>query len=474
METRFGKNSTTSHITLDRMRRSRFVYWVVVSSLSTLVVLTTLSALFSKQFTTTAILPISAQPVAIANGEPDHIQQILIESIKLLNRDSELAAIFYGTEPDANPEQLDSIRRRLTYALLPTTDNAPLSIQVNFLGNGSASEQSFLERFIEALDKQIGQQISKTAFPMGVKPTPISKNRQSQVDGIRTSLTRTFQHMEHLAEQLATAKESVQLGIQQQRIGPDVGQQRQLMFELDQLQSQKTELLGKFTVTHPTLVELQQRIEAIKQSISEIETSVSTSSPYQPASYQRSADVQIWLDLAAKLKDLDVEQIQSSLIQLEQSWNGLLWELEQSKDADPILGDERNDFRARPIQTKPLGLLGQRFFPLMMALLSLGIGVLVASIASQHLTDRGFDSPGELSEVLGLPIIGVVALVRNSRRQETKADMGFRRLLKLSEILLFTTLLIVVAIAVRSPEIRQALLENPIQALCQVVWAIRG
>jgi hypothetical protein len=82
--------------------------------------------------------------------------------------------------------------------------------------------------------------------------------------------------------------------------------------------------------------------------------------------------------------------------------------------------------------------------------------------------DRGFESSKAAAESLAVPVFtwGNEAEVAPKRPEITASS----RILKLSEILLFTTLLVVAGMVLIDPEYRQAVLENPLHAFARLLW----
>ncbi len=134
--------------------------------------------------------------------------------------------------------------------------------------------------------------------------------------------------------------------------------------------------------------------------------------------------------------------------------------------------DNRLEIVSAPIRVRPLGPLGSRYYLLFVAMLSFGLGTLIALRKRGHRGDCGFADLSEIEKTLGGAVVAVIPDPRGGSATALGRHGG--RILKLSEMLILATFVMIVALALLRPEFGRAMLADPLQALCQLIWTLRG
>lgn len=171
------------------------------------------------------------------------------------------------------------------------------------------------------------------------------------------------------------------------------------------------------------------------------------------------------------LEQIDTDSLESGLAEMQESIRSQavqlragLVELKQANNSlfdGKLTVDSVSPLKTQPIESAP-GLAHLMLF----GFLSIFIGTCVAMVYQPALDGVGFDSIDDASQQLGIPV--VAKLHHDSPSLSPKPLEIASTIVRVSEVVLFAFLLLIILLCLAQPEIREAMLTNPFYGLSRI------
>jgi hypothetical protein len=244
--------------------------------------------------------------------------------------------------------------------------------------------------------------------------------------------------------------------------------------KLSKLVEQRDALLREFPESHPEVLAVRREQEQVQLEIMEAEQAapkrisnqfVQASFPSQPAVTTNAAGE----ELKQLITAVNPGPLATALERLQLEQNAMLENARQQQQViSSLLSMEpRLEVALSEGQVSVFGALTA--VNLMWAMLaSMVLGGVIASRFDVWSFDRGFENSRAAQESLAVPVFswnGELPAAASKAPATASA-----RILKLSEIILFTTLLVVAGMMLIDPEYRVAVWENPLHLIARLLW----
>lgn len=462
-----SENLLPYHPALERIRRFRLLYAIAVNSVAILLVVAIILSWRVTEYRTLGQLTVSVpadSPIPPAEAA-EHLTRCIRETAsdeslaKVLSR-SLLPSRTSAAEAPENqatewtPQQLDQVRQAMAFSVTPARSKAGMQVTIVVAGKGSPRETALVRSFLEQLN-------------------------QTLVDEVSSQATRD------VAEVLKPER------LQDLRDRQDA----QLVAVNDHLQSMNTELVSLATDTMELAstvgsmsvgnvapgLQAGQSAPTAGLSGTDPANGQKLANPFQPAGFQSQktgasdhSHLPTANDLRERFGKLPVHELSRSIVKVEQDWNATLAPMEEllARASVSTTSTALRPVARSEMRQVPHGLQIPREWLLLAVASALALGCVLASGVDMRSHDPGLGSTDQVEKVLGVPVIG-------NLRSPSAPGQAFRntwsvRILKLNELVVFTTLLTLIVVCLSAPEIRQNLIENPLHAVARILWSIRS
>ncbi len=477
------------HPTVVGMSRRRRLYAAVVLGLAVLVILFLVLSFSVREFRAVQTLRISPKSRDLIPQE--EVREKALQVVRQLTSEAELRQLVLewtnrlnltAAGGGLNPDQVDyeKLRARLTFAIDSQEGGRDLALHMGYAGRGNSAEQMFLLLFVERMASELSRwggpseeqwAAARTELEAGPSLRELGRQRllelQAELEQFAEQVTRIRQFP--VEEMISTVEEPVVLN---EAVNP---RKRALEKQLEGLDRQRQQLTEQYPESHPEVLVVRREIEQVRLELLELEESapkrisnqfVQASFPRNPRP-QAAPAIEEWKTLVAGI-DLAGMQGKFERLQME-----LAEEL--------AVSDERNQACLALLRSEPrlkVAIDGQDVMALgalspvnlaWAALISLLVGGVIASRFDVWSFDRGFESSQSATETLAVPVFAWSGDSSPEPPQPARVTAS-ARILKLSEIVLFTTLLVVAGMLLIDAEYRAAVWQNPIHLFARLLW----
>jgi|GEM_PF-5490620 len=423
------------HPAIERIRRFRLFYAIGVHAGSFLVLAAILVAFQVREIRTVAQLEI--MPVAGPEITGDQLCQSISGCIRNAASDQKLKELLTRClkkssqdvpNPQYSPADLDRLRQRMAFAVLPVRDSRNYQVSLVLAGHGNQIEAELVESFLA--------QISDEVAMVG------ARKRQGMIGSseYQVLVSRRNDLLERANAQLQDAN------------------------------SQIVSLAQQVIATHDPS-------NRVATTPNENDREGSGANRFKQISYAGDKDAGTIPDAATwreRFTRIPLSELSGTFVEIEKSWNDTLRPLgelveEQDSNQDPVV---MRATRRGETLTIPYGMNPSREWSLLAMVAALAVGCVLASGVDPRWHDPGLGSVEEIEKCLGVPVLGQI---RPAPGGTSPVGRHWSvRILKLNELIVFTTLLAILVVAVGSSDIRETLVHNPLQAVAKIVWQIRS
>ena len=477
------------HPVIAGLSRRRTVYAAAVISMA-LLVFVLLSLSFSvKGFRT--VQAIQVQPGVWGSIALNDVRVLVIDAVKQSTDEPSLIALLdqWQTNSNSKPGEvtvdaakvdLEKLRAKLSFAITADARDGNLVLHLGYTGRGAETERAFLKLFAKSVFDRLAQQGELTSAQLAAlrfDPSVIEHGRaiHSQL------IARSAEQVNLLKEQLEDVTSLVNSEIAQSKAKSEndpsaiTPRAAQLQRQMVALSHKRDDLASELSVSHPDVITVRQEIERIQAELDQalrVQPKVLKNSFIQ-ASFSGNKDVGSLHPVRESVEHISVDGLDGVLHSLDSNWQETLNSVEsmaQGMDAalasKPLLRVEEKELVQSAVGTS----IGQR--SLIIALLaSVLVGCTIAVRLNVWSFDQGFVSREDASSMLDVPVFSSVT--GESQRPVKLRSSFSAKILKLSEIVLFTTLLVVAGMFVIDHEFRDVVMSNPFQALSRLIWMLR-
>ncbi len=426
-----------SHPAVERIRRFRLMYAIGVHAGALLIVAAVFVALQVREIRTIAQLEIT--PVAAKGVSSDKLSQAITDCIRNAASDETLNGLLGrclakqendGAALRYSAADLDRLRQRMAFAVLPVPDSQSFQVSLVLSGTGNQIESALVESFLA----QIGDEVAvASSGPRKPKSDLIAESQYQALVSRRNDL------LDRANDQLQDANSRI--------------------------------------------VSLAQDVITIADQASQMVTTESTNdrdgvahNPFMQASFvgenglAGTSAAATWRE---RFTDIPLSDLSNTFAEIEKSWNESLRPLgdlvaEQNSYQAPVV--MRATRRGETMQI-PFGMKPTREWLLLAMAAALAFGCVLASGVDLRCHDPGLGTAEEIEKSLGVPVLGQIRPAAGGT-----SPIGRHwsvRILKLNELIVFTTLLAILVVSIGSSDIRSTLVENPLHAVAKILWQVR-
>ena len=419
------------------------------------------------------------------------IRVLAIDAVKQSTDEPSLKALLDQWQIDSNSKpgepkvdaakvDLEKLRTKLTFAITADAREGNLILHLGYTGRGAETEREFLKLFSKSVFDRLARQGKLSATQLAAlkyDPSVIEHGRavHSQL------IARSAEQVNVLKEQLEDVTSLVNSEIAESKAKSEndpsaiTPRAAQLQRQMVALTLKRDELAAELNVSHPDVITVRQEIERVQAELDQalrVQPKVLKNSFIQ-ASFSGNKDVGSLRPVRESVEHISVDGLSGMLQSLDSNWRETLNSVESmahGMDAalasKPLLRVEEKEL----VQSAVGASIGQR--SLIIALLaSVLVGCTIAVKLNVWSFDQGFVSREDASAMLDVPVFSSVT--GDSRRPVKLRSSLSAKILKLSEIVLFTTLLVVAGMFVIDHEFRAVVTSNPLQALSRLIWMLR-
>jgi len=381
-----------------------------------------------------------------------------------------------------DPEQVDyeKLRARLTFAIEQVPNQDQITLHLGYTGRGNQTERAFLGLFAESVSEElalIGKPSKELVNSLRAKAEQASAAEQSvrgQIAELKQQLTEIEISVRQLKEYPwnQITRSSPEPEAETEWVDPRISAEETRVRDLAQ---QREALLQQYPESHPEVLAVRRELEQARLKILELQENgpKRISNQFVQASFPKPSSESVSFEgleeLKATISGIEAAPLAKQLEQLQYNLATAISELRESNLALCNAMDAEPTFEVG-ISGKLVTATGSlnRTTLLWATLAAIFLGSVISSRFDVWSFDRGFESSNAAAESLAVPVFtwGNEAQVAPKRPEMTASS----RILKLSEILLFTTLLVVAGMVLIDPEYRQAVLENPLHAFARLLW----
>lgn len=381
---------------------------------------------------------------------------------------------------DPNQVDYEKLRARLTFALEVDSSAGQVTLQLGYTGRGNREERAFLRLFSE----RIAEGLRNWGAPTPEQLVGLREGNSGWEQAERSVQQRWRElqrELDQQVERVAKLREFSWDSLPEARanssrgddfpIDPRLGQLQEQLVALKQQQGQ---LLTQYPESHPEVLAVQREREQVQLQISELELSAPKriSNQFVQASFAPQAAVESNAALGEArqlLATLELEKFSGLLDQIHQEEAAMLRAARQQQEAvSALLGQEpRLEVAVNSERVSAFGPLTLQNL-LWATAAALALGSVIASRFDVWSFDRGFENIRAASETLSVPVFSWDGKAEVSQAKSPITISA--RILKLSEIILFTTLLVVAGMMLIDAEYRLAVCENPLHLFARLLW----
>lgn len=432
------------HPALEKIRRFRLLYAVAVNAVAIVIAVAVLMSMRVREYRTLGQIDIA--PPAGSGLPLESANAILTDTVRESASDESLRQVLAaaldgkGTKQEGiassySVAQLDLLRQAMAFSIVPLSDGAGIRVTVALSGSGSAAEKRLVQAFLARFADQLARP-SRDAGGL-VAPEILSE------DGFRAMRQRQDASLVQANQQLQAVN--------------------------TQLVSLAGEVLDLAAAVDQAELENARTTAAVAGGQSVFRQAGFSGSGSENGPLHRSES------LREKFAAIPLTEFSKTLAGIEKDWDAAFLSLEACLHRPVVTGVPASPLRAlsrSEMRQVPFGLQPPREWLLLAVACALALGCVLASGVDIRTHDAGLGSAEEIEKTLGVPVIGSlragIAQPANARR------LWSLRILKLNELVVFTTLLTILVVSLSSQEVRQTLIENPLHAVARILWSIRS
>lgn len=433
-------NPLPAHPVIERIRRFRLLYAIAVHAIAVLILAAILWASRVNEFQTVGFVDIKSTVASANLGDPavDSVSDCIRRAAgddslaKLLNECRDKTATSALTAESGGRSfpsaELDRLRQRMAFAVVPHADGERVRISVMLAGRGTPLEQRLVESFLGSVSDQV---TLASALPAGHQSLVLSEN-----------------------------------------------QLRDLRRERDRLLSLANEQLGDVNLRLVGIANVLLDGDAgIASALPEDEAG-RQGNPFMQASFGNASPAggaAALTTLHEKFAAIPLDELSATFAAMEVEWDRAL------RPLATLVGQQARQMAVQPLRAvsrgevlqAPHGVAVPREWLLLAVAAALALGCVLASGVDARWHDPGFECAKDMERGLGVPVLGTLRTAEPAQGRKPRVHWSLR-ILKLNELVVFTTLLALCVVAVASPEIRDLLVINPLHAVTRIVWSFRS
>lgn len=425
----------------------------------------------------------------------------LLEAMHAMTTDSHLVERISGLRdakqldsPHLSKTDLDTIRSKIQVFTKVDPGTNEADVKISFFGYGSEGECRFVKRLSE--DVLAFLRPSNKLSEMGGAIADITSHLKEHVanhDRFSSSLKSMVYEVEDKLSLVDSRMRNVWQGTQAPSTTTLADSMLQsYQADLERLKIRQDELfLLAADADKNEIHQLNNQIDHVTSEIQKLQESsnsygFSKNTTFRNASFSRNgevdqgapAEVKLLSELSGEIGRIRTANLISTIEQIDEHRRGNLSApieyLEKVTETLPGSGlDIPSVALLGPgtIGTKPIGgkPVGTQIF--LLAFLSVAFGSFVVWQLNPKDIDRGFPDVSSLEKTLGVPVISQFQL-QSPREIENKVSMAVR-LTKICEVVALVVVAMVAISCLLGPEIRTAMLEDPLDGFARIVWHFR-
>ncbi len=436
-----------SHPVIERIRRFRLLYAIAVHTIALLILVAVLWASRVREFHTVGFVDIKSTRATgpLDSSAVDSVSDCIRraagdESLSRLL--GECRAAIAGSPARESQSgramfaasALDQLRQRMAFAVVPHGNGERVRISVMLSGKGTPLENGLVQSFLGAVSDQV---TLASALPDSHQAIVLT---EGQLRDLR------------------------------------VERDRLLMQANAQLEAVNLRLVGLAN----SMIEAGPGLAAAESPASGNDGSLPRqNNPFMQASFgagsTEPAPGSTQLAWREQFAAIPLDDLSATFSAMESEWDRAM------RPLATLVGQQAGQLSIQPLRAvsrgevlqAPHGVAVPREWLLLTVAAALAFACVLASGVDARWHDPGFVNNKELERNLGVPVLGTLKAAAPADFR-SRAGHWSLRILKLNELVVFTTLLALCIVAVASPEIREVLVVNPLHALTRIVWSFRS
>ncbi len=405
-----------------------------------------------------------------------------------------------GKQLDAHQQQelAKTVRKQLNVSLREIDDSHRFAIDINLRGTGSPREdymvnlmatemaRDFMTSPLAALLPTDAMNKTNQIADLESRRLQIRDRADSLISQIEGNLESVKQNLSNVGqEDLLASNDSEFYFANEEPSSFDEMAKANINDTIRELINQRAQLSSEYSDFDPRVKAVQEQIEQARAELASINSQnedTSSDSPFRSASFSKNKPASDNTsmnndDVRSQLDQVDVRSLRDTINELAEVASEATMAAENGSGG-PV-------FSVESVQRKtaaPIGGIPSQPQLLLLGFFSLFFAGLVATFF-QPFTEKGFESAGEVSEKLGLPVL---ATIDSRYRYDETTGSGVidktalqdspmsNQIVKTCEIALFVVCMLAIGFCLVNSDIRNAFWESPFHGFSRVVWMFRG
>ena len=381
---------------------------------------------------------------------------------------------------DIATRNLESIRNALDIQLTRQDDPSKYTLSIHYIGQGTDCEKyltkTFAQQIASRLDSRSETNVSRDRVTdlIAVVQDQCADFSNNHYTNLETSLSQINQINAQLSDVHVSVQDLKQTGYLRNPESKlkDGEKIRQAVIALDQIR-EGVKLLGQPGFGVPDHENLDQAISDVRQELYALQENSADlqSGPIRVVNTSLPTEGIDTKPILSTLENVDTDSLQYELGQLRDSIQGhavkvreKLTELQLANhtvDDGYLVVDSMMKLQTKPVQTAP-GLPHLLLF----GFISTFVAAAVAMAYQPALEGIGYESATHVSQKLGIP---VVAETNRQDKTSKKRSGGIANtIVRISEVVLFAFLLLIILLCIVQADIREAMFANPLHGLAKI------
>lgn len=407
---------------------------------------------------------------------------------QLVQRIAELRDTNQLDSPHLSKTDLDTIRSKIQ--VFTKVESGEANVKVSFFGYGSEGEQLFVKSLCEDVLRYLrpSHNLSEVSSAISEVSNHLKEhvgNHDRFSNSLKTMVQDVEERIAHVDSRMRNVWESSSQPVSETLVDTDL---RHYQEELERLKAKKDRHLVNRDADSRLLQQLDEQIGYLDQKVRQLDAQRSEYGFTQNTAFRNASFVknrtggtlesELLSELSRDLGSIQIVNLVSTIDQIDSNRRGSLKApieyLDRVSESLPNSTSEvplisligPGEIASKPMVSKPSN--GQI---LMLAFLSIGFGSIVAWRLNPRDLDRGFADVASVEKSLGVPVVSQFQL-QSRRNKENHIPISIR-LTKICEVVAVVILALLVISCLLGPEIRTAMLENPLEGLARIVWHFR-
>ncbi len=395
--------------------------------------------------------------------------------------------------PHLSKTDLDTIRSKIQVFTKVSPDTNVAKVKISFFGYGSEGERRFVKQLSE--DILTFLRPANNLSEMGGAISDVTSHLKEHVAN-HDRFSSSLKSMVHEVENKLSLVDSRMRNVWQGTLAPTTTTIADSMLQsyradLERLKTWQDELFLAPTADKNEIQRLNNRIEQLTSDIQKLQNSTSVpgfsqNPKFQNASFSTndtfsqgaSAEIKLLSELSGEIGSIQTASLISTIDQIDGHRRGdLSAPIEFLEKVTASLPSHGSDIpkvallEPGTIGTKSIGgkPVGTQIF--LLAFLSVAFGSFVVWQLNPKDIDRGFPDVSSLEKTLGVPVVSQFQL-QSQRKIENQVSMAVR-LTKICEVVALTVVAVVAISCLLGPDIRTAMLEDPLDGFARIIWHFR-